>query len=524
MKKRVKIRWLMLSMSLAFAVAVTGCSKLKKPEETEPQTVTEAQTQTEEPTESETEPQTELQKEIAYISQDKSIQITLPDSTWKVTQDADEMRVFSSGADAMISIVHAANESQMKNISVYESEDALTEGLTKQYPSANAFEVVDFKTSAGGGLTTREYVVKYNATSMWAYSVVYGILAEKEAYVIQGTVTDDNKVLLDAVQKSVESFTVLQNPVFQIVQTGNVLNQTEGESEGEKTAEGELKTLKQYGTQTTLYASDTVNIRSTPSTESGDTVIGTLSAGEKVTVVGETSKWFQVNINGNIGYVNKAYLVKNSPSGSQTNAPAQAETPAGENDRVNAEKNSQVGYDSPVTLYTTSEVNVRLQPGTDSGVVDVLGNGQAVQTVGETDNWFVVSIGGVTGYISKSYLSYTNPGGGSAGNNPPDVTPEDPGSSGGGSGGETTPGEGGGGQEGSGTGTASNPGTLSGTITSTSLNGIVITADDGNIYSIDTQNASVSSSLSSGQRVSVNVDYANTLPNGDLYATSVTGQ
>lgn len=52
------------------------------------------------------------------------MQITLPDSTWKVTQDADEMRVFSSGSAAMINIVHAADDTQMKNVSVYESEDA----------------------------------------------------------------------------------------------------------------------------------------------------------------------------------------------------------------------------------------------------------------------------------------------------------------------------------------------------------------------------------------------------------------
>ena len=45
-------------------------------------------------------------------------------------------------------------------------------------------------------------------------------LPGNEAYVIQGTVTDDNKVLLAAVQKSVESFQVLNNTVFQAVKNG----------------------------------------------------------------------------------------------------------------------------------------------------------------------------------------------------------------------------------------------------------------------------------------------------------------
>ena len=74
----------------------------------------------------------------------------------------------------MINIVHAADQTQMKNLSVSESEDALKESLTKQYPNANAFEVEDFKTATSGRLTIYEYVVKYNATSMWAYSVTYG--------------------------------------------------------------------------------------------------------------------------------------------------------------------------------------------------------------------------------------------------------------------------------------------------------------------------------------------------------------
>ena len=62
------------------------------------------------------------------------------------------------------------------------------------------------KRSATTALTTYEYVVKYNSTSMWAYSVTYAIVAADEAYVITGTVTEDNEALLNAVRDSVESF------------------------------------------------------------------------------------------------------------------------------------------------------------------------------------------------------------------------------------------------------------------------------------------------------------------------------
>ena len=61
--------------------------------------------------ETETEPETQkLITSVEYTSKDGTVKITLPDNTWKVTQDADEMRVFSSGNDAMINIVHASTE------------------------------------------------------------------------------------------------------------------------------------------------------------------------------------------------------------------------------------------------------------------------------------------------------------------------------------------------------------------------------------------------------------------------------
>ena len=509
LNRRVKRVLLALGMSLAIVSLTTGCSMLKKQPETESETEKQTEKQTAPESESETESETELQTEIAYTSQDKSIQITLPDGTWKVTQDADEMRVFSSGSAAMINIVHAADQTRMKNLSVSESEDALKESLTKQYPNANAFEVEDFKTATSGTLTIYEYVVKYNATSMWAYSVTYGIFAEDEAYVVQGTVTDDNKVLLAAVQKSVESFQVLNNTVFQAVKNGKLVQaQTESEtteSETEQDADTELKSLTDYGTSATLYANDDVNIRSTPSTESQENIIGSFSAGDQVTVIGETSSWFKVNVNGNIGYINKQFLVKNQPSTStsqsETNSTATGST-ASDSTKVSAEMNSKIDYGSSTTLYTTTDVNVRSQPGTSSGLVDSLGSGQSLQVIGETDNWYVVSINGTTGYISKSYVSSTQNS-----------------SSGSGS----TSGGNGSGNSSSG-GSTSNTGTISGTVIGTTMNSITIQGDDGNTYTINTSDANVSTTdgLYDGLYISANIDYSNSTSSG-LYATSVTG-
>ncbi len=513
LNRRVKRVLLALGMSLAIVSLTTGCSMLKKQPETESETEKQTEKQTAPESESETESEAELQTEIAYTSQDKSIQITLPDGTWKVTQDADEMRVFSSGSAAMINIVHAADQAQLKNLSVSESEDALKESLTKQYPNANAFEVEDFKTSTSGTLTIYEYVVKYNATSMWAYSVTYGIFAEDEAYVVQGTVTDDNRVLLAAVQKSVESFKVLNNTVFQAVQNGKLV-QTQNESEtkaseSEQDADAELKSLTDYGTSAILYANDDVNIRSTPSTESQENIIGSFSSGDQVTVIGETSSWFKVNVNGNIGYISKQFLVKNQPSTStsqsETSSSAQTgtDTTASDSTKVNAEMNSKIDYGSSTTLYTTTDVNVRSQPGTSSGLVDSLGSGQSLQVIGETDNWYIVSINGTTGYVSKSYVSSTSGSSNSDSNSTSDSSSSGNANSG---------------------GSTSNTGTVSGTVIGTTMNSITIQGDDGNTYTINTSDANISTDdgLYDGLYISANIDYSNSTSSG-LYATSVTG-
>lgn len=520
LNRRVKRVLLALGMSLAIVSLTTGCSMLKKQPETESETEKQTEKQTAPESESETESETELQTEIAYTSQDKSIQITLPDDTWKVTQDADEMRVFSSGSAAMINIVHAADQTQMKNLSVSESEDALKESLTKQYPNANAFEVEDFKAATSGTLTIYEYVVKYNATSMWAYSVTYGIFAGNEAYVIQGTVTDDNKVLLAAVQKSVESFQVLNNTVFQAVKNGKLVQtQTESETtkgESEQDADTELKSLTDYSTSATLYANDDVNIRSTPSTESQENIIGSFSSGDQVTVIGETSSWFKVNVNGNIGYISKQFLVKNQPSTStsqsETSASTGTDSTASDSTKVSAEMNSKVDYGSSTTLYTTTDVNVRSQPGTSSGLVDSLGSGQSLQVIGETDNWYVVSINGTTGYISKSYVSSTQ-----------SSTSGSSSTSGNSGSGNGSSGNNGSGNSGSGSST-SNTGTVSGTVIGTTMDSITIQGDDGNTYTINTSDANVSTTdgLYDGLYISANIDYSNSTSSG-LYATSVTG-
>ena len=166
MMKNKLIFW--VSLAAAVSVAATGCGRSRggadvvvKESETELQTQAQAQAPV---VVSESETETEAPKlitSVEYTSKDGTVKITLPDNTWKVTQDADEMRVFSSGSDAMINIVHASTDSAMKTLSVQTTKEDLEAALTKQYSDSNAYDIQSFEKNTIGNVNTYRYVVKY---------------------------------------------------------------------------------------------------------------------------------------------------------------------------------------------------------------------------------------------------------------------------------------------------------------------------------------------------------------------------
>ena len=520
MKKRTE--QLMISMAAAAVIILSlgGCGQRVGPDQTEKQTekqttapIVITEKQTEKPTEKQTEtkaPETEKESEtqklitsVDYTSKDGSVKITLPDNTWKVTQDADEMRVFKSDDDAIINIVHANTETSMRGLTVMTSEDDLKASLTKQYTTEDAYEIESFNEGTFDDIKTYRYVVRYNAAArMWAYAVTYAIMAPDQAYVVTGTVTDDNKPLLASVQKSVESFRVLGDEDLKTVTSEIISGKTQKTSEtvAENTASAqELKSLTDYGTTVKLVTSDNVNVRMAPGTDSD--ILTSLNNKTEVNVVGETDNWFKVDIQGNTGYIRKDFLVYGTPA-----TTAQSDTTSATTSQAtNSELATASNYGSSATLYASSDVNVRSAPGTDSSVINGLSTGSSVSVIGETDNWYIVSIGGSTGYISKSYLSVDQPSTSSSSNS------------------ETSNG---GENSGSGSGSSSSiPSAVSGTITGATADTLTIAGDNGVTYTVYYGGAgSVYSEdgLYEGVYVEVNVDTSQSSSDW-LYASGVQG-
>ena len=129
-----------------------------------------------------------------------------------------------------------------------------------------------------------------------------------------------------------------------------------------------------------------LNVRSGASTSSS--VIGSLSNGSKVTIVGESGSWYKINYGNTTGYVSKDYVQASGEQNSSSESSSQGTTSG---------KSGQV-------VNVHSSLNVRSGASTSSSVIGSLSNGSKVTIVGESGSWYKINYGNTTGYVSKEYV------------------------------------------------------------------------------------------------------------------------
>jgi uncharacterized protein YgiM (DUF1202 family) len=227
-------------------------------------------------------------------------------------------------------------------------------------------------------------------------------VAADQAYVITGTVTEDNATLLKAVEDSVDSFTVLKDEELKSVTDSTVAGTTTaGQTSGNSTQEA--SSLNAFGNASTYYATDVVNVRSGPGTDTD--VLTSFGKGDAVTVTGETNGWYQVSVNGATGYIRKD-LLSTSQSGETT---AQNTTQSAQ---ASAEPSTAYNYGSASTMYATDGVNVRSEGSTNGTVLGTLYPGQEVKVVSQDGDWthinYTDTSSGTTidGYVASNYLDF----------------------------------------------------------------------------------------------------------------------
>ena len=154
-----------------------------------------------------------------------------------------------------------------------------------------------------------------------------------------------------------------------------------------------------------------LNVRSGASTSSG--IIGSLSNGSNVTIVGESGNWYKIKYGTSTGYVSKEYI-KASGESSNSNTENNTNNSNSESNGNNTSgetSTNKTGY----VVNVSSSLNVRNQASTNSNIIGALYNGANVTIVGENGDWYKIKYGSSTGYVSKDYISL---GGASNSNNP----------------------------------------------------------------------------------------------------------
>ena len=124
--------------------------------------------------------------------------------------------------------------------------------------------------------------------------------------------------------------------------------------------------------------------------------MGILDKGVKISYISESGNWTKVEYDSKTGYICSDYLEKGESNATPTS-----------------------------TMYTTPEIglNLRKGPGTSYSVIRTLSKGTAVTVHSSSNGWSKISVNGVEGYVSTSFLSSTNPSTNSSTSNETTSTP-----------------------------------------------------------------------------------------------------
>ncbi|MEH7339376.1 SH3 domain-containing protein [Priestia megaterium] len=130
--------------------------------------------------------------------------------------------------------------------------------------------------------------------------------------------------------------------------------------------------------ESTTYTvtASTLNVRSGAGTSYAS--IGSVTKGQKLSVVSKSGSWYKINYNGRTGYVSSDYV---QASGTTT-PPAESTT----------------------YTVTASTLNVRSGAGTSYASIGSVTKGQKLSVVCKSGSWYKINYNGRTGYVSSDYV------------------------------------------------------------------------------------------------------------------------
>ncbi|PVE79278.1 hypothetical protein DC421_25520 [Priestia megaterium] len=129
--------------------------------------------------------------------------------------------------------------------------------------------------------------------------------------------------------------------------------------------------------ESTTYTvtASTLNVRSGAGTSYA--AIGSVTKGQKLSVVSKSGSWYKINYSGRTGYVSSDYV-----QASGTTPPAESTT----------------------YTVTASTLNVRSGAGTSYASIGSVTKGQKLSVVSKSGSWYKINYNGRTGYVSSDYV------------------------------------------------------------------------------------------------------------------------
>lgn len=228
------------------------------------------------------------------------------------------------------------------------------------------------------------------------------------ALFMTATAHASNLAKVTATSVNLRSYNSTEAKVVGTANTGDILTITGNANNGwfkvNKSGVGEAFISSQfisiYQTDATCIE-DSVNVRTSPSVTAA--VLGTARKGQVFVTSGKNSDWYQINFNGNTGYIHSDYmqgsLLKYLPA---VKAPTAS-------DEVTAEA---LGKSVSNDIYAVVEVpslNLRKEPSTDADIIKSLTSGYNLSVAGYEDGWVLVSDDdNNVGYVKAEYIKLKN--------------------------------------------------------------------------------------------------------------------
>lgn len=148
------------------------------------------------------------------------------------------------------------------------------------------------------------------------------------------------------------------------------------------------------GATGTVVTALRLNVRSAPSVNAP--ILTKINQNETYPVLGRNadSTWWQINVNGTVGWVYWRFLDVSNPAAVPLAAPTGSPT---------VDQPAATGY----TVTTGATVNVRSSPNTDSAILGQIAPGQTVAVVGRNANnsWWQVNYRQITGWVNARWAT-----------------------------------------------------------------------------------------------------------------------